>query len=70
MRVVGLVEQQVDKAGVLMREAVVVLTPDVARQQNVKTADGGTPRNLALGGLKPLAVLVDHGIDHMDKALV
>lgn len=70
MRIVGLVEQQVDKARVLVREAVVVLTPDVARQQNVEAADGGTPRNLALGGLEPFAVLVDHGIDHVDKALV
>ena len=70
MRVVGLVEQQVDKAGVLVREAVVVLTPNMARQQNVEAADGGTPRNLALGGLEPLAVLVDHGIDHVHKALV
>ena len=70
MRVVGLVEQQIDKAGVLVREAVVVLTPDVARQQNVEAADGGAPRNLALGGLEPLAVLVNHRVDHMDKALV
>ena len=70
MRVVGFVEQQVDKAGILVREAVVVLAPHVARQQNVETADGSTPRNLALGGLEPLAVLVDHGIDHVDKALV
>lgn len=30
MRIVGLVEQQVDKAGVLVREAVVVLAPDMA----------------------------------------
>ena len=70
MRVVGLVEQQVDKARVLMREAIVVLTPDMARKQNVKAADGGTPRNLALGGLEPLAVLVDHGINHVNEALV
>ena len=70
MRVVGLVEQQVDKAGVLVREAVVVLAPDMARQQNVETTNGGTPRNLALGGLEPFAVLVDHRIDHVDKALV
>lgn len=40
MRVVGLVEQQVDKAGILVREAVVVLTPNMARQQNVEAADG------------------------------
>ena len=70
MRIVGLVEQQVDKAGILVREAVVVLTPHVARQQNVEAADGSTPRNLTLGGLEPLAVLVDHGIDDVDKALV
>ena len=70
MRVVGLVEQQVDKTGVLVREAVVVLAPHVARQQNVEAADGSTPRNLALGGLEPFAVLVDHGIDDVDKALV
>ena len=70
MRVVCLVEQQVDKARVLVRKAVVVLAPDMARQQNVETANGSTPRNLALGGLEPFAVLVDHGIDHVDKTLV
>ena len=67
MRVVCLVEQQVDKARVLVRKAVVVLAPDMARQQNVETANGSTPRNLALGGLEPFAVLVDHGIDTWTK---
>ena len=70
MRLVCLVEEQIDKAGILMREAVVVLTPHMTRQQDVETADRRAPRNLSHSSLEPFAVLVDHRIDHMDKALV
>ena len=70
VRIVCLVEQQVNKTGVLVREAVMVLAPHMAREQNVQTGDRRAPRNLAHGGLKPLAVLVDHGVHHMDKRLV
>ena len=70
MGVVCLVEQQIHKTGILMRESVVVLTPHVAGQQNIQAGDGSTPGNLAHAGLKPLAVLVDHGVDDMHKRLV
>ena len=52
-----------------MREAVVVLAPDVRRQQVVERRDGPAPRDLP-GHLQPLRVLVEHRIDDVDEGLV
>ena len=65
-----LVQQQVDEAGVLVREAVVVLAPDVAGEQDVEAGDGLAPGDVAHGGLEPLGVLVDHGVDDVHEGLV
>ena len=47
-----------------------VLTPDVGGDQQVHGGDRLAPRNLADGSLKPLGVLVQHGVDHVDEGLV
>ena len=65
-----LVEKNVDEAGVLVGEAVVVLAPDVAGEQHVEAGDRGAPVDVADGGLEPLAVLVDHGVDDVHERLV
>ena len=64
-----LVHHQVDEPGVLMGEAVVVLAPHVARQQVVERRHRPTPRDVA-GRLKPLGMLVEHGVDDVDERLV
>ena len=64
-----LFDDVVDEAGVLMAEAVVVLPPDVGREQIVERGDRPTPRNL-VRDLQPLGVLVEHGIDDVNERLV
>ncbi len=65
----ALVEDLVDEAGVLVREAVVVLPPDVRGQQVVEGGDGAPPGQPARGP-QPLDVLVDHRVDDMGERLV
>ena len=64
-----LVRHVVDEAGVLVGEPVVVLAPDVARQDVVQRRDRTPPRDAA-GHLQPLGVLVDHRVDDVDERLV
>ena len=52
-----------------MREAVVILPPDMARQQIVQRRDRLPPRQSARD-LQPLGVLVEHRIDDVRKRLV
>ena len=52
-----------------MREAVVVLAPDVGGQQVVERGDRRAPRD-APGYLQPLGVLVEHRVDDVDEGLV
>src|ERR1700722_10833484 len=59
----------VDKAGILVGKAIVVLPPDVARQEIIERGDGPSPLNF-IADLQPLRVLVEHGINDMDKRLV
>ena len=64
-----LVHDVVDEARVLMREAVVVLAPDVRAEQVVERRDRPPPRNVARR-LQPLGVLVEHRVDDVDERLV
>ena len=57
------------KAGILVREAVVVLAPDVRGQQVVERGDLPPPRQVR-GDLQPLGVLVEHRVDDVDEGLV
>ena len=64
-----LVHDMVDESRVLMGEAVVVLAPDMARQEIVERRDGPSPRDL-LRRLEPFRVLVDHRVDDGDERLI
>ena len=64
-----LVDDVVDKSGVLMGEAVVVLAPDVRGQQVVQRGDLPPPGQMR-GDFQPLRVLVEHRIDDVDECLV
>ena len=66
----GLIGDDVEEAGILVGEAVVILTPDERGDEEHEGADGGAPGGFFLGGLEPLGVLVVHGIDDVDEGLV
>ncbi len=65
-----LIHHVVDKTRVLVAESVMVLPPDVGCEQVVEGGDGTPPRDFLLGYLEPLGVLVEHGVDNVDKCLV
>ncbi len=54
------VTDDVQEAGVLMCEAIVVLTPDQGGYNNVERGNGRPPGYLQLRFLKPFGVLVVH----------
>ena len=64
-----LVHDVVDETGILVREAVVILPPDVRGQQVVQRGDLPPPRQVRRD-LQPLGVLVEHRIDDVDERLV
>src|SRR5678815_5962398 len=59
----------IDEAGILMAEAIVILAPDVRREQIVQRGDRAAPRN-PLRHFQPLGVLIEHGIDDVNERLV
>ncbi len=59
----------IDEAGILVGEPVVILSPDVGRQQVVQRRDRGAPGDLA-AHLQPLGMLVEHGVDDVDEGFV
>ena len=64
-----LVDHVVDEAGILVGEAVVVLSPDMTRKEVVQRGDGPPPRDLC-ADFQPLRVLVEHRVDDVDEGLV
>ncbi len=60
----------VNEAGVLVAETVMILTPYMGCQQVVQRRNRATPGNFILRHLEPLGVLIEHGINDMDKGLV
>ena len=60
----------IDEAGILVRKAVVVLAPDVGREQIIERRDGRAPGNFLARGLEPLGVLIEHRIDDVNESLV
>ena len=64
-----LVHDVVDEAGILVREAVVVLSPDVRAEQVVERGDRPPPGDAARD-LQPLRVLVEHRVHDVDERLV
>ncbi len=63
------VSDVIDKAGVLMAVAIMVLAPDVGGEQIVQRRDRLAPRQLARH-LEPFGVLVEHRIDDMNKSFI
>ena len=66
----ALVGDDVEEAGVLVGEAVVVLPPDERGDEQVDGGDGRAPAEFVLGFFQPLGVLVEHGVDDVDEGLV
>ncbi len=64
-----LVDHMVDEPGILMGEAIVILTPYMGTQQVVEGCDLDAPRQ-SRRHLQPFRVLVEHGIDDMNEGLV
>src|SRR5208337_207199 len=64
-----LVDHVVEKTGVLMREAVVILLPDVGGKQIVKRRDLPSPGQFQRN-LQPLGVLAEHRIDDSNEGLI
>lgn len=65
----ALVGDYVEEAGVLVREAVVVLSPDCGCEEDVERGDFLAPFDFE-AFLEPLAVLVDHGVNDVDEGFV
>lgn len=59
----------IQETGVLMREAVVVLLPDVGGKDIVQRGDILPPGQL-IAGLEPLSVLGKHGVHDADERLI
>ena len=64
-----LVDDVVEEAGILVREAVVILLPDMGGEQIVQRGDRPPPGQLR-GDLQPLGVLAEHGVDDANKGLI
>ena len=64
-----LVDDEIDEAGILVAEAVMVLPPDVRGQEIVERGDRAAPGQAARN-LQPFGVLVEHRIDDVDEGLV
>ena len=65
----ALVHHHVEKAGILMRKAVVVLAPDGGGDQQIQRGDLLAPGQL-VADRQPLGVLVEHGVDHVNERFV
>jgi hypothetical protein len=65
----ALVGDNIEETGILVRETVVVLSPDGSCEENVERRNLLPPLNLeAL--LDPFAVLVHHAVDDVDERLI
>src|SRR5664279_3800840 len=64
-----LVRDMIDESGILVRKAIMVLSPDVRSEQIIQRSDRLTPRNLP-GYLQPLRVLIEHRIDDMNEGFL
>jgi hypothetical protein len=59
----ALIAREVQKAGILVSQTIVVLAPDERRDQKIERRDGNSR-------LQPLCVLVVHRIDDVDEGLI
>src|SRR5690349_21221127 len=63
------VDDMIDEPRILMAEAVMVLPPDMARQEIVQRPDRPAPGNL-IAHLQPFGVLIEHRIDDVNECFV
>ena len=59
----------VEEAGVLVREPVVILLPDVRGEQIIQRRDFSTPRQFRRD-LQPFGVLAEHRVHDADERLI
>ena len=64
-----LVDDMIDEAGVLMAQAIMILTPDMTGEQIIERSDRAPPVEPARH-LEPLGMLIEHRIDDVDEGLV
>ena len=64
-----LVDHMVEKSGILMGEAIVVLLPDMGGEKVVQGRDLSSPGQLG-GDLQPLGVLTEHRIHDANERLI
>src|ERR1700722_20432756 len=64
------VRNDIEKSRILMSEAVVILSPDERRDQNIDRRYGRAPVEFFFRFFQPLGVLVEHGIDDVNEGLV
>ena len=65
----ALVRDMIDETGVLVRETVVILPPNV-RCQKIIQRRNRTPPGYIARRLQPFRVLIEHRVHDMNKALV
>ncbi len=65
-----LVRDHIKETGILVSEAVVVLTPNGRRDQQIQGGDGSTPFYFGFALFQPLCVLIEHGIDNVDERFI
>ncbi len=65
-----LIRNKVDKAWILVAEAVVVLAPNMRAEEVIQGGDRSAPGNLRTRNIQPLGVLVEHRIDDVNKCLI
>ena len=65
----ALVQNHVQETGILVREAVVILPPNRRGDQQVQRGDLLTPGQV-VADREPFRVLVEHGVDDVDKGFV
>src|ERR1700683_1531788 len=59
----------VEEAGILVRESVVILLPDMGGQQIVQRRDIAPPRQFT-AYLQPLRMLAEHRVDDADEGFI
>ena len=64
-----LVDHMVKEAGILVREAIVILLPDMGSEQIIQRRDWPAPRQF-LGDLQPFRVLTEHRVHDADEGLI
>ena len=66
----SLVGDEIDEAGILVREPIVVLPPDGGREKDILRGDRRAPAHVILRDVEPLRVLIEHRIDDVRERFI